>query len=657
MEMNNLRVESHVAQSSRRHKLRFQQNSGDPNHHHPQPDHHHFEPTDIHRSFQYNPNIFPSEMLNSVASRNPQLLLPSTHGLVSLDQDSCQSSGSGSGNLGYSQPERMLISSNSGGSYTTNLSYQQDCNNWKTVVTSQQEKIASDHWNNNNNNVVSYGYHQDMHNVPAFNSSQYYQNTLQQDHQATLAQHPQSKNDSGMNQSIPCWMNDNHEGNFNTTQGLSLSLSSVPQLKDAQPMLESGQKTIKSDHLHDLDLKCMMGVSAFAHRNTGPLGPFTGYATILKNSKYMKSAQELLNESCDVGFQESVQSCHDVYSHKILEDEISWASDSSVANSYGEHGPDFNRKKASLLYLQEEICRKYKQYLQQMQMVISSFETVAGLSAATPYVCLALKVVSRHFHYVKNVISDQLSQMKKAMGEGLCYAATNSNKLIDANTSPSRLKSTDHIFGKSSGGTAGLFAPQQSVWRPQRGLPERAISVLKTWLFDHFLHPYPSDADKHMLSTQTGLTRNQVSNWFINARVRIWKPMVEEIHTLETKGMAEPNPNNPQLEGDQGPTRMDTACSLSNTQPPQCSRNTGVRLTVNQPSDHVGDYEQLGRPEYQIPLSNMDRLMSIVPYPASTFDASGLGPVSLTLGLRQNAEHVQQLRQHFGGQLIHDFVG
>ncbi|GMI70427.1 hypothetical protein HRI_000712000 [Hibiscus trionum] len=27
----------------------------------------------------------------------------------------------------------------------------------------------------------------------------------------------------------------------------------------------------------------------------------------------------------------------------------------------------------------------------------------------------------------------------------------------------------------------------------------------------------------------------QVSNWFINARVRLWKPMVEEIHNLELR--------------------------------------------------------------------------------------------------------------------------
>ncbi|RZC52095.1 hypothetical protein C5167_020523 [Papaver somniferum] len=36
-----------------------------------------------------------------------------------------------------------------------------------------------------------------------------------------------------------------------------------------------------------------------------------------------------------------------------------------------------------------------------------------------------------------------------------------------------------------------------------------------------------------MLASQTGLSKNQVSNWFINARVRLWKPMIEEIYKEE----------------------------------------------------------------------------------------------------------------------------
>ncbi|XP_076937380.1 BEL1-like homeodomain protein 8 [Bidens hawaiensis] len=482
---------------------------------------------------------------------------------------------------------------------------------------------------------IDHGYnHNHQDHTHSFSSSPFYDNALHQEHHVTLALPP---------------------------QGLSLSLSSVssiPHLKDNEPILQSGQNPLKSALLPNPDPKSFVG---FAHRNTGPLGPFTGYATILKNSKYIKPAQELLSGSCEVGYQELAQTCHDAYSHKILEEEMSRVSDcpggsdehvGGRVNSGSESvRPEFQRKKARLLYMQEEVCKRYKQYLQQMQMVISSFETVAGLSAATPYVCLALKALSRHFYHVKNVISEQLSQMTKTVGEGFC-SSTNVSKTFDANaTSTSRIKS-------SGGGAAGFFVPQQPVWRPQRGLPERAIAVLKTWLFDHFLHPYPSDADKHMLATQTGLTRNQVSNWFINARVRIWKPMVEEIHTLETKGLAEANSSHPQPDG-QDPNWMDMS-SLSNTQPPECSRNPGVNInsTVDESHGHLRDHEKQPRPDqYNIPLSGMDRLMSIMPYPRATFDATGLGPVSLTLGLRQNAEHVQQLQQQFGGQLIHDFVG
>ncbi|XP_031126623.1 BEL1-like homeodomain protein 7 [Ipomoea triloba] len=74
---------------------------------------------------------------------------------------------------------------------------------------------------------------------------------------------------------------------------------------------------------------------------------------------------------------------------------------------------------------------------------------------------------------------------------------------------------------------------QPHAWRPQRGLPESSVSILRAWLFEHFLHPYPKDSDKAMLARQTGLTRGQVSNWFINARVQLWKPMVEEIYKEE----------------------------------------------------------------------------------------------------------------------------
>ena len=36
----------------------------------------------------------------------------------------------------------------------------------------------------------------------------------------------------------------------------------------------------------------------------------------------------------------------------------------------------------------------------------------------------------------------------------------------------------------------------------------------------------PSDAQRERLARASGMSRAQVGNWFINARVRIWRPMI-----------------------------------------------------------------------------------------------------------------------------------
>jgi len=66
------------------------------------------------------------------------------------------------------------------------------------------------------------------------------------------------------------------------------------------------------------------------------------------------------------------------------------------------------------------------------------------------------------------------------------------------------------------------------VSRGRRALPKQAVETLKKWLFEHFGNPYPNMIEKQHLAYRTGLTTQQVSYWFINARVRIWKPLVEK---------------------------------------------------------------------------------------------------------------------------------
>lgn len=107
-------------------------------------------------------------------------------------------------------------------------------------------------------------------------------------------------------------------------------------------------------------------------------------------------------------------------------------------------------------------------YNHQLQTVVSSFNSVAGLSSATPYISLAHKQISTSFKALRTAILDQLKQ--------------NSSSGVNNGFQ----KQQRSLIGNNVG-----FAEsqQQHIWRPQRGLPERAVTVLRAWLFDHFLHP------------------------------------------------------------------------------------------------------------------------------------------------------------------------
>ncbi|CAD5112203.1 DgyrCDS1437 [Dimorphilus gyrociliatus] len=58
-------------------------------------------------------------------------------------------------------------------------------------------------------------------------------------------------------------------------------------------------------------------------------------------------------------------------------------------------------------------------------------------------------------------------------------------------------------------------------------LPKSATQIMKTWLFQHIVHPYPTEEEKRQIAAQTNLTLLQVNNWFINARRRILQPMLD----------------------------------------------------------------------------------------------------------------------------------
>ena len=75
-------------------------------------------------------------------------------------------------------------------------------------------------------------------------------------------------------------------------------------------------------------------------------------------------------------------------------------------------------------------------------------------------------------------------------------------------------------------------------------LPKHATEALRSWLFAHIVHPYPSEDEKRQLSQQTGLTLLQVNNWFINARRRILQPMMDAEMIKKNKSRDRDNTKN-----------------------------------------------------------------------------------------------------------------
>ncbi|PON42600.1 Knotted like homeodomain transcription factor [Parasponia andersonii] len=348
----------------------------------------------------------------------------------------------------------------------------------------------------------------------------------------------------------------------------------------------------------------------------------------LRNSKYLNPAQELLNEFCGLGTKHTdlMTKQKSEKKSKLWDDQVnngsSGASSSKKQSLHSLEFMELQKRKTKLLSMLEEVERRYKHYCDQMKAVVSSFEAVAGAGAATVYSALASKAMSRHIRCLKDGIVNQIQATRKAMGEKDAAGAAPGTTRGET----PRLRILDQTL-RQQRAFQQMTMMESHPWRPQRGLPERSVSVLRAWLFEHFLHPYPSDVDKHILARQTGLSRSQVSNWFINARVRLWKPMVEEMYLEETKEREANNNNNNSSSNNMGGTSSDGVLTVDilgdPTRPP----------TGNQP-------EQEQKPTAdQLVRIDSECFSSIVINP----DKSG-GSSKATL---QNHQHIQR-QQNFG---------
>ncbi|XP_059661830.1 homeobox protein BEL1 homolog [Cornus florida] len=463
----------------------------------------------------------------------------------------------------------------------------------------------------------------------------------------TLSWHDQNRvlvDDSSLRCVFPC------EGNERPSQGLSLSLSST---HPSTLGLQSFELRQEGTHGHDQ----LRFVSSSSRSSDGLYGNsmmqdgFLGKASILqhqghfmiKNSKYLGPAQQLLNEFCDLGTKQTDHPIK-IKPHKttqLWQDENAMSSSSKKHSLYTLELLELQKRKTKLLSMLEEVDRRYRGYCDQMKAVVLSFEEAAGNGAATVYSALASKAMSRHFRCLRDGIVDQIKATKKAMGEKDTVAPGTSR-----GETP-RLRALDQAL-RQQRAFQQMGMMESHPWRPQRGLPDRSVSVLRAWLFEHFLHPYPTDVDKHILARQTGLSRSQVSNWFINARVRLWKPMVEEMYLEETKEQdksassdeiaalgddnGRPNQSSQARHDDKKPTpaqlvRIDSECLSS--------------IINNPEKNDTPKYHNLHHHHHHQHTNSFGAVeLDFASYARQHFggggNGSGTGDVSLTLGLQQH---------------------
>ncbi|WOL17570.1 BEL1-like homeodomain protein 7 isoform X1 [Canna indica] len=453
-------------------------------------------------------------------------------------------------------------------------------------------------------------------------------------------------------------------------QGLSLSLSTQMSVPSFQYQPSSSHISFIGSHqstsgnvglLREVSLQSKSMHDSVSHSNL---------TSSIPNSKYLRAAQELLDEVINVGKAlkqkaeksqgpQNSSGMTGKYANEGTNTEgIMSNPQETTVNSSDDLSPserqDLQNKVTKLLGMLDEVDRRYKQYYHQMQIIVSCFDTIAGCGAAKPYTSLALQTISRHFRCLRDAISGQIRAMRKSLGE-----PDNSSGKIGG---LSRLRYIDQQLRQQR--TMQQFGMmQQNAWRPQRGLPETSVSVLRAWLFEHFLHPYPKDSEKLMLARQTGLSRSQVANWFINARVRLWKPMIEDMYKEEfgdidiDSNSSSGNP--PKLKEDNQSSEENE--DLQNTATARCqtsqisdssrpSLNPAMNITEsvsafqNEPTTQdsymnmkISDQRPIGEDSsfFQDALAHPDRSGRFFSYEMAELGQYGHGGVSLTLGLQQ----------------------
>ncbi|KAF9146138.1 hypothetical protein BGX30_003994 [Mortierella sp. GBA39] len=162
-------------------------------------------------------------------------------------------------------------------------------------------------------------------------------------------------------------------------------------------------------------------------------------------------------------------------------------------------------------------------------MASSASASSSPVARTTPPTAVAAAATTEgHHHHIRSTDP----------GTAAVSAASSSSSTHPVSSGGAQPPSSTHTDPNSTNG--GNVDPN----RKRRGnLPKSVTSVLKSWLVQNAIHPYPTEEEKMRLSEATQLSMNQISNWFINARRRILQPILHEAAAAAVAGTDAPVEN------------------------------------------------------------------------------------------------------------------
>ena len=82
--------------------------------------------------------------------------------------------------------------------------------------------------------------------------------------------------------------------------------------------------------------------------------------------------------------------------------------------------------------------------------------------------------------------------------------------------------------------------------RRSNSLQPHVVEYLKKWLMceEHINHPYPTEEEKKVMVADTGIDMKRLNNWFVNNRIRYWKPRFEALQAKQQQQKVNKQNNN-----------------------------------------------------------------------------------------------------------------